>query len=154
MAALLKAALSLRTAPNMLPSFSWNTPDFNCSAPFMLCFSFAFVPLLHPFQFSASSRRSCGSHPSASCCLVLKVLLGLFALSFYKDFSVEAVKTDPCYLAEVTTLLVELCRPLNQKNVTCLTAQVAESSSLLCVSLGSGTFLLLFTTGIWDLACF
>lgn len=44
---------------------------------------------------------------------VLKVLVGLFASSFYKDFSVEAVKTDPCYLVEVTTLLVELCRRLN-----------------------------------------
>lgn len=138
----------------MLPSFNRNTLDFNCSAPFMLFFSFPFVPLHHPAQFSASSRRCYGSQPNTSCCLCAEVLLGLFSSTFYRGFGAGAVRTDPYYLAGVPTLLIELCRLLNQKNITYLTAQVAESSSLLCISLESGAFLLLLTTGIWDFVCF
>lgn len=95
MAALLKAALSLRIAPNMLPSFSWNTLDFNCSAPFMLDFSFAFVPLLHLSQFSASSRGSYGSQPNASCCLCAESSGGAFCLEFLQRFQCGGCENGP-----------------------------------------------------------
>lgn len=83
----------------------------------MLSFYFAFVPLLHPSPFSASSGRSYGSQQRKPDYLPAEALFGglSFCLQLLQRLWFRSSENWPNFLAGVAMLSGELSKPLISK---------------------------------------